>query len=277
MKSSIIGERLSVATFLLILSASMVGLSLSIKNSEQQQHDDKNADANLNKLGIEKYSNKEKETFGCECMLRIVSISFRNFGLLADLDQAMFPLPKNKFNPVEIDPQENVRNTKKKFLHGTCPDKFISDPSVSSAQGKHVRNNSKTSNTTSISEPDGSISISKTNKNKKEFDPWSVQVARCIGTCSPSTWIPKKRSSTSDLSPDANNSSVASENQRTNSSVSSHNKRSTSPAMSDETLNGTLFGKLNLSLPLQDNFVCTPLGLSQAAIQELVSVLVHST
>ena len=113
MKSSIIGERLTVATFILILSASMVGLSLSIKNSEQQQQDEHNNKNKGNpsefKSWMKEYSNKEKETFGCGCMLRTVSISFRNFGLLADLDQVMFPPSKKKSNPVKKQkgPQEN--------------------------------------------------------------------------------------------------------------------------------------------------------------------------
>ena len=150
MKSSIIGERLTVATFILILSASMVGLSLSIKNSEQQQQQDENNHKNTGKSNklkswIKEYSNKEKETFGCECMLRTVSISFRNFGLLADLDQVMLPLTKKKSNSAEKNPQENVSGKEKKFFHGSCPDKYMSEqrryPSVSSAQGKHVKNN----------------------------------------------------------------------------------------------------------------------------------------
>lgn len=262
MKSSIIGERLTVATFLLILSASMVGLSLSIKNSEQQPLDDKNTDANLNKLGVKEYSNKEKETFGCECMLRTVSISFRNYGLLADLDQVMFSLPKNKINPVEKEPQENVRNTKKKFLHGICPDKFRyekrSYPSVSSAQAKYVSNNSRTLNTTNVREPGGSIPVSKTNNDRIEFDPWSVNVARCLGICSTSTPIPMKGIITNKSFPDSYSSTAESESKRTNSFASSIINGSTFPAMNEDTLNGTLFRNMNLLLPPQRNFVCKP-------------------
>ena len=195
MKSSIIGERLTVATFLLILSASMVGLSLSIKNSEQQQQQDENNHKNTgkpNKLKswMKEHSNKVKEPFGCECMLRTVSISFRNFGLLADLDQIMLPLSKQKSNPAEKqkEPQENGK--KKNFLHGSCPDKFMSEtssyPSVSSAQGKHVKNNESETLTQSDDHQTNTASsnhIFGKSHDKQDYDPWSVNVGRCLGIC----------------------------------------------------------------------------------------------
>ena len=74
MKSSIIGGRLTVATFILMLSASMVGLSLSIKNSKKQEGYI-NADSHLQTEGNEDYSNKKQDTYGCDCMLRTVSIT----------------------------------------------------------------------------------------------------------------------------------------------------------------------------------------------------------
>ena len=195
-------------------------------------------------------------------MLRTVSISFRNYGLLADLDQVMFSQPKNKINPVEKEPQENVHNIKKKFLHSISPDKFMSEkksyPSVSSAQGKHVSNNSKILNTTNVKEPDGSILISKTNNYKKEFDPWSVNVARCLGICSTSTHIPMKSSITNKHFPDSYSSTAESESKHTNSLDSSNDNGSTSPAMNEETLNGTIFRNKDRLLPPQRNFVCKP-------------------
>ena len=190
MKSSIIGGRLTVATFILMLSASMVGLSLSIKNSKKQEGYI-NADSHLQTEGNEDYSNKKQDTYGCDCMLRIVSISFRNFGLLADLDQVMLP-PHSKSNlsPAGTGTQENVRNQKRKFLQGTCPDKFVSvkdsHPSVSAAaQGETFRNDvNETLSTSNISPSKDEKIHSK--PTQLQHDPWSVNIGRCLGICTSS-------------------------------------------------------------------------------------------
>ena len=265
MKSSIIGERLTVATFILILSASMVGLSLSIKNSEQQQQQDENNHKNTgkpNKLKswIKEHSNKQKETFGCECMLRTVSISFRNFGLLADLDQVMLPLTKKKSNSAEKNPQENVSGKEKKFFHGSCPDKYMSEqrryPSVSSAQGKHVKNNESETLTQSEEHQPNTFSSNYAfdkSHDTTDYDPWSVNVGRCLGICSSHT--------NRDLNVDARftnntllefyNSLI--ESKRTRNSSSGFTLSSKDGPLEE---NADLFN--NLVLPSQTRLTCRP-------------------
>ena len=269
MKSSIIGERLTVATFLLILSASMVGLSLSIKSSEQQQQDEHNhkntGKPSELKSWMKEHTNKGKETFGCECMLRTVSISFRNFGLLADLDQVMFPLSKEKSNPAEKqkEPQENISGKKKKFLHGSCPDKFMSEhssyPSVSSAQGKHVKNNNSRTLHPSNDQQRNSASsnfVLEQNHDTKDYDPWSVNVGRCLGICSsPSNHDQKDEGRfTNNTLLEFYHSLMGS--RRTNNSNTS---KSTSTLSSmDDQLDRNTDSFNNLPLPSQTHLVCRP-------------------
>ena len=260
MKSSIIGERLTVAAFLLILSASMVGLSLSIKNPRPHRH--KVVHSNL-KLGKQEHSNKEKDGVGCECMLRTVSISFRNFGLLADLDQVMLPLSKKEFTPVEQEQQETVRNNKKKFLHGTCPDKFVSDknsyPSVTSAQEKHVKNNNKTVDPSNVGKVKDTQQHFKPTRNTKQLDPWSVNVVRCLGTCSPTTTMPPNVKFTNNTFSALYNSGMGTKGERTNIDDLGSGNNSNVPAIEDDKLNGSPLNKINFLLQSQTTFVCLPI------------------
>ena len=262
MKSSIIGGRLTVATFILMLSASMVGLSLSIKNSKKQEGYI-NADSHLQTEGNEDYSNKKQDTYGCDCMLRTVSISFRNFGLLADLDQVMLP-PHSKSNlrPVGTGNQENVRNKKRKFFQGTCPDKFMSVkdsyPSVSSAaQGEVSRNDiNKTLSTSNIS----------TSKDKKihskraqlQHDPWSVNIGRCLGICTSSPGMPMKAKVTNKSLYNLYDLVGANQTSRTNTNVSKGQTSSNYPAMNDEMLSEESPNSANQILQLDPNFGCLP-------------------
>ena len=270
MKSSIIGERLTVAAFLLILSASMVGLSLSIKNSEQQQEQDENNHKNTGnpdklKSLIKEHSNKEKEPFGCECMLRTVSISFRNFGLLADLDQIVLPLSKKKSNTAEKqkEPQEDISGKEKKFLHGSCPDKFMSElssyPSVSSAQGKHVKNNETETLTQSDDHQTRTASsnyIFGKRHVETDYDPWSVNVGRCLGICysHSNRDFNKVFGFTNNTEVELSSSLV--ESSRTNNFTNSNKRLSSSSNEGLLDKNDKLFN--NLLLPSQTRLACRP-------------------
>ena len=260
MKSSIIGGRLTVATFIPMLSASMVGLSLSIKNSKKQEGY-MNADSHLQTEGNEDYSNKKQDTYGCDCMLRTVSISFRNFGLLADLDQVMLP-PHSKINlrPVGTGTQENVRNQKRKFYQGTCPDKFMSVkdsyPSVSSsAQGDILRNDvNKTLSTSNVS-PSKDKKI-HSRPTQLQHDPWSVNIGRCLGICISSPGMKAKVTNKSlyniyDLV-------GANQTSRLNTNVSKVQTSSNYPAMNDEILSGDSLNSAKQILQLDPNFGCLP-------------------
>ena len=260
MKSSIIGGRLTVATFIPMLSASMVGLSLSIKNSKKQEGY-MNADSHLQTEGNEDYSNKKQDTYGCDCMLRTVSISFRNFGLLADLDQVMLP-PHSKINlrPVGTGTQENVRNQKRKFYQGTCPDKFMSVkdsyPSVSSsAQGDILRNDvNKTLSTSNVSPSKDKKIHSK--PTQLQHDPWSVNIGRCLGICISSPGMKAKVTNKSlyniyDLV-------GANQTSRLNTNVSKVQTSSNYPAMNDEILSGDSLNSAKQILQLDPDFGCLP-------------------
>lgn len=260
MKSSIIGGRLTVATFIPMLSASMVGLSLSIKNSKKQEGY-MNADSHLQTEGNEDYSNKKQDTYGCDCMLRTVSISFRNFGLLADLDQVMLP-PHSKSNlrPVGTGTQENVRNQKRKFYQGTCPDKFMSVkdsyPSVSSsAQGDILRNDvNKTLSTSNVS-PSKDKKI-HSRPTQLQHDPWSVNIGRCLGICISSPGMKAKVTNKSlyniyDLV-------GANQTSRLNTNVSKVQTSSNYPAMNDEILSGDSLNSAKQILQLDPDFGCLP-------------------
>ena len=240
----------------------MVGLSLSIKNSKKQEGYI-NADSHLQTEGNEDYSNKKQDTYGCDCMLRTVSISFRNFGLLADLDQVMLP-PHSKSNlrPVGTGTQENIRNQKRKFFQGTCPDKFMSVkdsyPSVSSAaQGEILRNNvNKTLSTSSIS----------TSNNKKlhpkptqiQQDPWSVNIGRCLGICTSSPGMPMKAKVTNKSLYNLFDLVGANQTSRTDTNVSKLQTSSNYPAMNDEIPIGDPLNSANQILQLHPNFGCLP-------------------
>ena len=270
MKSSIIGERLTAATFLvLILSASMVGLSLSIKDSENHPHHPKAAtrtyetyESTKRGSSNEIKSNKAKETFGCECMLRTVSISFRNFGLLADLDQVMLPPPNEIFDPVEKEPQEKIRSKTEKFLHGICPDKFVSEknsyPSTSTAQGKHVKNNSKRLTSSNVKQINGSNPNSKENQNAKAFDPWSVNVARCLGICSSPPLTPTSFRFTNNSLYGIDSSITSSQRKRSTSKEPQTKNSTKPPTMDDEVVKSEKLNKLSSKLPSESDIVCTP-------------------
>ena len=262
MKSSIIGGRLTVATFILMLSASMVGLSLSIKNSKKQEGYI-NADSYLQTEGNEDYSNKKQDTYGCDCMLRIVSISFRNFGLLADLDQVMLP-PHSKSNlsPIGTGTQENVRNKKRKFFQGTCPDKFMSVkdsyPSVSSAaQGEIFRNDvNKTLSTSNISPSNDKKTHSK--PTQLQHDPWSVNIGRCLGVCTSSPGTPMKARVTNKSLYNVYDLFGENQTSRTNRNVSKVQTSSNYPAINDEILSRDSLNSANQIFQLDHNFGCLP-------------------
>ena len=84
----------------------------------------------------------------------------------------------------------DISGKEKKFLHGSCPDKFMSElssyPSVSSAQGKHVKNNETETLTQSDDHQTRTASsnyIFGKRHVETDYDPWSVNVGRCLGIC----------------------------------------------------------------------------------------------